>query len=120
MMSDGKCDDVNLCVGGRCVVWRTKDIGHCPDVAEASVRMRTAGLYASMSTELEGWILHYGEGWLKKTKRPEKSVIEEAVSEVLEKGQSINRTALALNISRAYLAKIVKKVKTSGDSSYEH
>ncbi|CAH1973254.1 unnamed protein product [Acanthoscelides obtectus] len=56
----------------------------------------------------------------KKRKRPEKSVIEEAVSEVLEKGQSINRTALALNISRAYLAKIVKKVKTSGDSSYEH
>ncbi|CAH2003653.1 unnamed protein product [Acanthoscelides obtectus] len=44
----------------------------------------------------------------KKRKRPEKSVIEEAVSEVLEKGQSINRTALALNISRA------------GDSSYEH
>ncbi|CAH2003500.1 unnamed protein product, partial [Acanthoscelides obtectus] len=56
----------------------------------------------------------------KKRKRPEKSVIEEAVSEVLEKGQSINRTALALNKSRAYLAKIVKKVKTSYDSSYEH
>lgn len=56
----------------------------------------------------------------KKRKRPEKLVIEEAVSEVLEKSQSINKTALALNISRAYLAKIVKKVKASGKSSYEH
>ena len=45
----------------------------------------------------------------KKWKKLEKSVIEEAVNEVLEKGQSINKTALALNtsIARAYLAKIV-------------
>lgn len=56
----------------------------------------------------------------KKRKRPEKSKIEEGVSEVLEKGQSINKTALALNISRAYLAKIVKKVKASGELSYKH
>lgn len=47
----------------------------------------------------------------KKRKRPEKSIIDEAVSEVLEKDQSINKTALALNISRAYLARIVKKSK---------
>ncbi|XP_025833236.1 uncharacterized protein LOC112905309 [Agrilus planipennis] len=56
----------------------------------------------------------------EKRKRPEKEAIEEAVSEVLQKGQSINKTALALNISRAYLAKIVKKVKASGELSYKH
>ncbi|CAK1582745.1 unnamed protein product [Parnassius mnemosyne] len=56
----------------------------------------------------------------KKRKRPEKSVIEEAVSEVLEKGQSINKTALIFNILRAYLAKIVKKVKASGETVYKH
>ena len=57
---------------------------------------------------------------LKKRKNPESSVIEETVSEVLEKGGTINKTARALNISRAYLAKIVKKVKVSGESSYKH
>lgn len=57
---------------------------------------------------------------LKNRKRPEKSKIEEAVSEVMEKGQSINKTALAFNISRAYLAKIVKKVKVLGEISYKH
>lgn len=56
----------------------------------------------------------------KKLKRPEKSVIEEAVNEVLQKGQSINKTALGLRTSRAYFAKIVKKVKASGESSYKH
>lgn len=57
---------------------------------------------------------------LNKGKRPTASTIEEAVREVIEKGQSINKTAFSLSISRAYLAKIVKKVKSSGESCYKH
>jgi len=49
----------------------------------------------------------------KKRQRPSTSIIEEAVTEVVQKGQSINKTALSLNILRAYLAEIVKKVKVS-------
>jgi len=56
----------------------------------------------------------------KKRQRPSTSTIEEAVTEVVQKGQSINKTALSLNISRAYLAKIVKKVKVSSELSYKH
>lgn len=54
----------------------------------------------------------------RKLKRPGKQKIEEAVTEVLDK--FINKTALALNISRAYLAKVVKKVKALGEFSYKH
>lgn len=56
----------------------------------------------------------------KKRKRPSVSTIENAVNEVIHHGQSINKTALAFNISRAYLAKIVKKAKISIDLSYKH
>lgn len=56
----------------------------------------------------------------KKRERPKTSAIEEAVNEVIEKGQSINKTAIAFKISRAYLAKIVKSVKISSESSYKH
>lgn len=42
-------------------------------------------------------------------KKLEKSVIEKAFSEVLENGQSINKTAFALNISKALLTKIRNK-----------
>lgn len=57
----------------------------------------------------------------KKTrKRPRVSTIEEAVNEIVCQNQSINKTALAFNISRAYLAKIVKKFKTSGEKTYKH
>jgi len=56
----------------------------------------------------------------KKRQRPSTSTIEEAVIEVVQKGQSINKTAFSLNISRAYLAKIVKKVKVSNEMSYKH
>lgn len=57
----------------------------------------------------------------KKTrKRPSISTIEEAVNEIMFQNQSINKTALAFNISRAYLAKIVKKFKTSDEQTYKH
>lgn len=49
----------------------------------------------------------------KKRLRPSTATIEEAVREVLAGNQSINKTALAFGISRAYLAKIVKKAKNT-------
>lgn len=56
----------------------------------------------------------------KKRKRPTASTIDDAVRDVIEKGQSINKTAHFFNISRAYLAKIVKKAKSSEKASYKH
>lgn len=56
----------------------------------------------------------------KKRERPTSSTIEEAVSDVIENGQSINRTAHFFNISRAYLAKIVKKAKSSNECKFKH
>lgn len=60
--------------------------------------------------------MRYGKPGCEKRKIPGKSIIAEAVTE----GQSINKTALAFNISRAYLAKIVGNIKDSGESSYKH
>lgn len=39
---------------------------------------------------------------------------------MIENGQSINRTAHFFNISRAYLAKIVKKAKSSNECKFKH
>lgn len=57
-----------------------------------------------------------------KRTRPPKSTIEEAVKDELENGYSINKTAKFYNISRAYLAKVIKKFKQSGntDRAYVH
>lgn len=38
---------------------------------------------------------------------------------MIEKGESINKSALSLKVSKAYLAKIFKKVKSSGESSHK-
>ncbi|GBP84151.1 hypothetical protein EVAR_63306_1 [Eumeta japonica] len=55
----------------------------------------------------------------KKRLRPTTAAIEEAVREVIAGHQSINKTALMFGISRAYLAKIVKKAKAT-DKEYMH
>ncbi|XP_018357454.1 PREDICTED: uncharacterized protein LOC108757511 [Trachymyrmex cornetzi] len=55
----------------------------------------------------------------KKKKRPSVTVIQEAVKEVIEYGHSINSIALARNISRTYLARIVNRAKES-DNPYVH
>lgn len=55
----------------------------------------------------------------KKRLRPRTAAIEEAVREVLAGSQSINKTALAFGISRAYLAKIVKNAKNT-EEEYVH
>lgn len=49
----------------------------------------------------------------KKRQRPIIAAIEEAVKEVIAGKQSINKTALAFGISRAYLAKVTKKAKNT-------
>lgn len=56
----------------------------------------------------------------KKRNRPSTSAIEDAVAEVINCGQSINKTAIAFKISRAYLAKIVKKARNSAENAYVH
>lgn len=56
----------------------------------------------------------------KKRQRPTAAKIEEAVKEVINHGHSINKTALVFGISRAYLAKIVKKAKSNDNVSYVH
>lgn len=55
----------------------------------------------------------------KKRARPTTAAIEEAVKEVIAGNQSINKTALAFGISRAYLAKIVKKANST-EKEYVH
>jgi len=54
-----------------------------------------------------------------KRQRPATSAIEMAVREVKAGNQSINKTALLFGISRAYLAKVVKKVGNIEDQ-YVH
>lgn len=56
----------------------------------------------------------------QKRQRPSASQIENAVKEVIQHNQSINKTAITFNLSRAYLARIVKKAKTSKEKTYIH
>ncbi|KAG5872619.1 hypothetical protein JTB14_017135 [Gonioctena quinquepunctata] len=51
----------------------------------------------------------------KKWQRPTTAVIKEAVREVVAGNQSINETALSFGISRAHLAKVIKKPRNTGD-----